>query len=70
MMTSPALTRFLDTWGAFDTIDEIARQLTCDEADSVAALFEANNRLHSAQSWIDAHSYADDEGDAHWRTTD
>lgn len=69
MTTKTALTRFLDTWSALDTAADIAQQLTCDEADSIAAIFEANNRLSAAAAWIEAHSYADEEGDAHWRGT-
>ncbi|MGB4779637.1 hypothetical protein [Microbacterium sp.] len=60
-----SIQRFIDIWRDPALAAEVARQLTCDEVDALVALFSVVGRADLADTWIEAHSPGDDDGDAH-----
>lgn len=58
---------FLEVWRG-DAAADIAKALTCTEADALAGLLRSCGRTAAALEWINAHACSDEEGDAHYRT--
>lgn len=62
--------RFKKTWGSSYLADDLATKLTCDEAESLAAMLNLIGDDSSAQMWLEKHSYGDDCDDQHCRCAD
>lgn len=60
-----ALREFASVWGESETYVDIAKSLTCDEADVLADLFRVAGEEGVAVSVIEFHAESDDEGDMH-----
>lgn len=49
--------------------DSLGRQLTCVEADTLAATLRALGDSDAATMWIEFHAHGDEPGDRHHRIT-
>ena len=63
-----AIERFIAYWDEGMAAD-LAPRLTCGETEAIADLFTACERRDLAAEWINQHSYTDDSGDSHHRST-
>jgi len=62
------LTRFLETWSG-DLAGDLASGLNCGEVEALAGLLRHYGHEGAAASWINHHSYGDDDPeDRHYRT--
>lgn len=69
------LKTFADIFKSYELADEVARSLTCSEADALAAMiqvamFATGTTIAVAEetreAWLVAHAASDDEEDSHY----
>lgn len=60
---------FVTVWAKSDTVVDIARSLTCPEADALAGLLAAYGHHLVAEECLTEHACTDEDGDSHFAST-
>jgi hypothetical protein len=62
-----AAQKFIEEWGSSHLVNDIARQLRCEEVESLCEMLRVLGATEAAAKWIDAHTPGDDCDDQHCR---
>jgi hypothetical protein len=66
MPTGPLQT-FAEVWSCRHLVNDLARQMRCEEVEALAGMLRVLGATKGAADWIDAHAAGDDCDDMHCR---